>query len=334
MKQDGELGVELPVGVQPEKYRTTATKSIEIPGAWSREEFDRLFVRLSSWREWADSSRGAFNRVSADSVRLAALGVRSGRSVELALPWDTLANVDNARPALHYMVELDRHGEDEPSTNTDFLAADYHGKAITHLDALSHIAYRSQLFGGEAARSAVDSRGAHFGSVASLGHYVGRGVLLDMPVTSGVDWLEPGARVRARDLLEAEKVLDVRVGEADAVLLRTGHQKRRRVTGPWDSSSTSAGWDIDVMPLLAERRPALLGADGDSDARPSPVYRVDSPIHVLAITAMGIPLLDNLDLEALSDACALEGRYEFLLMVAPLNIPNGTGSPVNPIAIF
>ena len=54
----------------------------------------------------------------------------------------------------------------------------------------------------------------------------------------------------------------------------------------------------------------------------------------IAITAMGVPLLDNLHLEALSDACREEGRYEFLFTVNPLNIPTGTGSPVNPTAIF
>lgn len=61
---------------------------------------------------------------------------------------------------------------------------------------------------------------------------------------------------------------------------------------------------------------------------------VHSPIHALALTALGIPLLDNLALEELSAACAAAGRYEFLLVVAPLVIPNGTGSPVNPIAVL
>ena len=88
------------------------------------------------------------------------------------------------------------------------------------------------------------------------------------------------------------------------------------------------------MPLLAERSISLLGSDGDSDVRPSPVPGVHSPVHVLALTALGIPLLDNLDLEAVSDAAAQEGRYEFLFTVAPLNVPAGTGSPVTPLAVF
>jgi hypothetical protein len=57
-------------------------------------------------------------------------------------------------------------------------------------------------------------------------------------------------------------------------------------------------------------------------------------VHVFAIVFLGLPLLDNARLEPLAEACAQEGRYEFLLTVNPLNVRGGTGSPVNPIAIF
>jgi len=52
------------------------------------------------------------------------------------------------------------------------------------------------------------------------------------------------------------------------------------------------------------------------------------------IPHMGLPLLDNANFERLAEACAEEGRYEFLLVVAPLIVEGGTGSPVNPIATF
>jgi hypothetical protein len=50
--------------------------------------------------------------------------------------------------------------------------------------------------------------------------------------------------------------------------------------------------------------------------------------------AFGVALLDNSLLQPLAEACAEEGRYEFMLSVNPLNIPGATGSPVNPIAVF
>jgi hypothetical protein len=45
-------------------------------------------------------------------------------------------------------------------------------------------------------------------------------------------------------------------------------------------------------------------------------------------------LFDNCDLEALADAAAARGRWDFLLTAAPLPIRGGTGSPANPIATF
>ena len=60
---------------------------------------------------------------------------------------------------------------------------------------------------------------------------------------------------------------------------------------------------------------------------------VTGPVHSV-IYAYGVGLLDNSLLEPLADACQEEVRYEFMLTVAPLKIVGGTGSPVNPIAVF
>jgi kynurenine formamidase len=299
-----------------------------------RGSFDETYRALRDWDRWDEPWRGAYNRVTqAHTARAAAL-VTSGIVVPTALPWNTRPGPDNAKPALHYMSDLGDVQAPEPSTHKDFIAVDYHGKSVSHLDALSHIAYRRELYGGRRSDEHVDASGAHYGSVASLGPLVTRGVLLDLPVLRGVEWLEPGTAVHVEDILEAEQRHGFTMAEGDAVLLRTGHQSRRRARGAWDSATASAGLHIDAMPLIAQRGIALLGGDGDSDVRPSPVPGVHSPIHILAITALGIPLLDNLDLEALSAACTAVGRREFMLVVAPLNIPTGTGSPVNPLAVL
>ncbi|MFE9480143.1 cyclase family protein [Streptomyces spororaveus] len=302
--------------------------------AVSRQEFDALFASVRTWGRWAEADRGAWNGVTADHARRAAAAVRDGTVVPMARPWDTRPGPDNAKPALHYMSDLGDVQAPEPSVHKDFLAADYHGKSVTHLDALSHVAYRGQLYDGRAARESVDAAGARFGAVSALGPLVTRGVLVDLPAVLGVDWLEPGRAVHARDVVAAQEALGVTIGDGDAVLLRSGALRRRRELGPWNPDTASAGWHVDALPMLAERAVALLGGDGDSDVRPSPVEGVHSPVHALAVTAMGVPLLDNLDLEPLSAACAEAGRYTFLLVVAPLNVPGGTGSPVNPVAVL
>ncbi|MER6129714.1 cyclase family protein [Streptomyces sp. NPDC001795] len=300
----------------------------------SRQEFDALFEAVRTWGRWVPADRGAWNRVTPDHVRRATARVRSGKVVPMALPWNTLPGPDNRKPALHHMTDLGDVEPPEPSTHKDFLAVDYHGKGVTHLDALCHVAYRGQLYDDRTAREVIDAAGARFGGVAALGPLVTTGVLLDLPAVLGVGWLEPGRAVHAEDIVAAEKALEVTIGEGDAVLLRSGHARRRRELGPWDADTASAGLHVDAVPLLAERGIALLGGDGDSDVRPSPVDGVHSPVHVLTVTAMGVPLLDNLDLEALSAAAAEAGRYAFLLVVAPLNVPGGTGSPVTPVAVL
>jgi len=44
--------------------------------------------------------------------------------------------------------------------------------------------------------------------------------------------------------------------------------------------------------------------------------------------------IDNLDLEAVADTAARLKRWEFLLMASPIRVPGGTGSPINPVAVF
>jgi kynurenine formamidase len=49
---------------------------------------------------------------------------------------------------------------------------------------------------------------------------------------------------------------------------------------------------------------------------------------------MGLYYADSLNFEDLAAACEQERRWEFLCVIAPLRIEKGTGSPVNPIAVF
>ena len=89
-----------------------------------------------------------------------------------------------------------------------------------------------------------------------------------------------------------------------------------------------------MLPLAAERQIAALGSDGNNDTAPSAVAGVDFPVHVLAVNALGLHLLDYLQFTELAQACEAAGRWSFLCVIAPLRLPTGTGSPVNPIAIL
>ena len=95
-----------------------------------------------------------------------------------------------------------------------------------------------------------------------------------------------------------------------------------------------AGYHASVAPWIKARGVAFLGSDAAEDVTPSMVEGVALPVHTLMITALGINLLDNQDLEALGDTSAKLNRWEFLLMIAPVPVTGGTGFPLNAIAMF
>ena len=121
----------------------------------------------------------------------------------------------------------------------------------------------------------------------------------------------------------------------DVLLIRTGRAKLRKAKGGWDALHEGmAGLDTTCLSWLHERKIAVLGSDGISDVVPSGYASSALPIHVFTLVMMGVHLIDNADLDALSEACARNKRYEFQFVMAPLILNRGTASPVNPIALF
>ena len=78
---------------------------------------------------------------------------------------------------------------------------------------------------------------------------------------------------------------------------------------------------------------AFIGADGPNDVSPSGLPQ-GVGLHQLALVAMGVSIFDNLDFERAVEEARRLNRYEFLFMAAPLRVEKGTGSPLNPLAIF
>ena len=303
-------------------------------GKLSTEEFGALFERLGCWGRWGDNDeRGAVHLITPERIAAAAGLVQEGVSVSLSLPLNTEAAEDNPNPADHHMTNLGE-GPGHIHFQMDYVGLDFHHEGHSHIDALCHVAYKGSLYNGRPEGTVTDA-GAGADSIEVLRNgLVGRGVLLDIPRVRGVDWLEPGENMLRADLEAAERDQGVSVGEGDILLVRTGLVRRLNELGPWDTSATKAGLHASAMPFMAERGVAALGSDGNSDTAPSSVEGVEFPIHVLAITAMGIHLMDYLQFEDLRAVCERTGRWEFLLVAAPLVITGGTGSPLNPIAII
>jgi kynurenine formamidase len=265
---------------------------------------------------------------------LAASGeVTLGRTVSLAAPIESRVSADNPDPAQHQMVQAPSAAGAGLAFAADRISMNVHGNADSHIDALCHVSFDGALYNGVSA-DAVTAAGATELSIATAANgIVGRGVLLDVPRSRGVAWLEPGDHVTTDDLLAAERDQNVHIGQGDIVLVRVGHRRRRKEFGAWDAAATRAGLHPGLLPLLADRRAAVLGSDSNNDTAPSLADGVEFPVHVLAINALGLLLLDYLQLEDLVPLCEEAGRWSFLCVIAPLRMPMGTGSPVNPIAV-
>ena len=290
-------------------------------------EFDQLFNQVKNWGRWgADDQLGSANLITPDKRRRALQLAREGLSVSLARNPLTEAAPDNPSPFEHTMGR---------GLTTDTYRVSYHGYAHSHLDALCHILYRNQTYNGYPRAEVNTEKGCTKLGIDQLKQgIVTRGILIDMPRLRNVPYLDPGTPVFAEDLTAWEKMAGIKVEPGDAVFLRTGRWARRDAQGPWAVGRNAAGFHASVATWFKERGVSFLGSDVALDVTPSLVEGVNLPVHTLVITALGINIFDNQDLEAVAQTAAKLKRWEFLLTVAPIPVTGGTGFPVNAMAIF
>ncbi len=268
----------------------------------SADEFRALYDRVKHMSRWGPADRrGALNNISPTQVVAAANDIWRGRAASLAAPVENDVALDNPDPAVHQMT---------------------------------HLIFDGTLYNGLSADAVAATGATELSIEVASGGIVGRGLLLEIPRVRRVPWLEPGNHVTTDDLITAEAAQEVRIEPGDLLFVRVGHRSRRRALGAWDAANARAGLHPAALELLAERRIAVLGSDGNNDTAPSAAEGVDFPVHVLAVHAMGLHLLDWLQFDDLAAACEELNRWSFLCVIAPLRLRAATGSPVNPIAIF
>jgi len=297
------------------------------PTITSDRDLDALLPQLSNWGRWGAADQlGTLNYITAATIRNARTLVTDGRTVSLARPI-TLAGNDGIRRA-EYEMQKDEFG------TRDYLGGVWHGFAQTHLDALCHaFANPNQMYNGipTAEVTAAGCGKLDIGAIAERG-VAGRGVLLDVGALRGGALrggsLEPGTAIMVADLEEAARRQRVEIRSGDILLVRTG-------AGTRNTRERRAGLHPECLPWVKEKQIALLVSDGDSDVAPLPAFdRWSSAFHAIAIPHLGMPLVDNADLDAAARICAERARWDFLLVVAPWRMTGATSSPVNPIAIF
>lgn len=308
----------------------------------STGELDDLYESCKNWGRWgASDQRGALNLLDDGARKRGAASVMHGIAISCAHDFPVMPSAETPIPGCHHMITAgdarDANGIPGYEATGDYVGTNVHGLGITHIDALCHMFVRGEMYNGFPPTD-VRSDGALRNSImAAVDGLVGRCVLLDVPHTRGVAYLEPHQSVTVADLDAAEQASRTRIEPGDMVVISTGRDARRTAhSGNLSPFSQGlAGLHPECARWLKAKGVSVLGSDGISDHMPAgPVPGWPFPIHQIGITAVGLHLIDNMALQSLADACIDGEQWAFQLSVAPLRVVGGTGCPVNPVALL
>jgi kynurenine formamidase len=298
-----------------------------------KSTLDRWMQELSNWGRWGTHDQlGTVNLITPAKRKAAAGLVKEGFSVSLSSDVETTKSADNDFPMGHEMNEMGTSRN--PMFGVDTYTIRYHGKVLTHFDSLSHMFYQGKMYNGYSQEKVSQDGASQLAVTAYKNGLISRGILMDIPRLKGVKYLELSTAIYPADLDAWEKKAGLKVEAGDIVFVRTGRWARRAEKGPWNTEDSAAGMHPSCARWFRQRDVAIVGSDTHGELMPGSVAGVPFPMHQLLLIAMGTPMFDNCDLEALSEAAAARGRWAFLLTAAPLPLPKGTGSPLNPVAVF
>ena len=202
------------------------------------------------------------------------------------------------------------------------------------IDAIGHIGHNGKLFGGLVAADSEAPNG-----LLALGienypkdKFINRGVLLDVARFKNVDTLAAGEEITAADLEGTARAQGVQVRPGDSVLIRTGYG-RYFETDKAKYMGLRPGPGEGAAKWLAEKKVFLTGDDNLS-YEVYPQKGTVFPAHRILIADNGIYIVENFNLEELSQVLAARKNYEFVLVLNPLRLRGMTGSPLNAFAII
>ena len=306
------------------------------------ERFVEIAAKVRNWGRWGDDDQlGTLNFIDDEVRRRAATSVRSGRAFSLGLK---LSEKDGIQAGiipgrinpLRTMTHLNTPLSEDPDwicSNEDVVAMGT--QAATHWDGLAHVSYKGKIYNGFPA-SSVTAAGASRCGIHLVRTLVGRGVLLDVAKAKGLEALEAGYAIQPEDLDAACELGRLHVERGDIVLVRTGqmvhldrpHRDLMRYAFP------SSGLTMSTAEWFHSRGVAAVATDTlPLEVFPGEEEGTFLPVHLLHIVEMGMTQGQNWVLDELSQACADDGLYSFLLDASPLPFVYGTGSPLNPVAI-
>lgn len=284
-----------------------------------------------------DDELGTLNLLTDDRRRDACRLVNSGRTINLDHPLNLPLRIfGHRRPYVHNIFEIMPGYQDETID-------DFSPQMSSQWDALRHVRSPIGYYGG-ATYEDVSHPGGRLGidRVAKFG-IVGRGVLLD--VASYYEELgspiEPNVRreIPAVQLDAIAEHQGVVLHTGDILLIRFGVDAflRRLIASDGDIEmryeAPGLAQEEQTVRWLWNRHVAAVCADNIA-IEVTPPRGPDTRLHPVMIGSIGLAMGELFDLVDLANVCQATGRYEFLFIGKPLNLPGGVGSPANALAMF
>jgi kynurenine formamidase len=298
----------------------------------TKAEADRWMTELSNWGRWGkDDQLGALNLITPEKRRQAMALAKSGTVISLErkivpsrAPDETKAD-GKPHGVAFYDIRFKTFPAGDPRGNdgfsSDIQESHVHGP-MTHLDALCHDSANGKLYNGYPLETVSQEVGCRRLGLDNLKEgIVTRGILIDMTRLKSASSREPGTRVYVDDIDAWEKQTGLKVSPGDALFVYNPARPGAQPPVP------AAGFDLSVVPWMKARGVAVtsnvmaIADDRHAD-------------HRLVLVALGTYLLDGVTLDGLAETAARMNRWEFMLVVAPLQVPGSTGSIVNPLAMF
>lgn len=282
----------------------------------------------------ADDEIGTVNRIGAAQLVEAAGLVRVGKSISLNLPLDEPGPLADGRGSYVHHVEVERHGRDDRLDNF-FL------QGSTQWDGLRHVRFRQHGYYGGRQESDLDGSGVlGIDRLAERGLF-GRGVLLDVAgfhEANGAEWPVWERTEITTDILDrVVEAQGVELREGDVVLVRSGWLEWYLSLTADDRKAVGTAQTMSCVGLEPRARMARWLWDNgvaavacDNTALEAlPIQSELGFLHHRILALLGFLVGELWNLDPLARDCRADGRYDGLLVSAPLHLRNGVGSPAN-----
>ena len=305
----------------------------------TQDEYESNKKKFNNWGRWGkDDQKGTLNLITEEVKIKAASLVKKGVSISCSYPVDTKPGPRNPNPAQHFVSF-------GPSNSHDYIGLSYHGFSNTHIDALCHnfVGPGGPMYNNFPS-SLVTSNGAGALGVENIKEGIfTRGVLYDVPAFRGTKYVDHKSPVQGWELIEIAKKNNIDPMSGDAILIRSGVSQFLKDNPEFNGNGVEMpGVHASCIEFFHRYDSSILAWDmldaagqGYKGTIPLPSGQLLSmPVHFMALPFLGMPLIDNTNLEEVAQYCHSINQFEFLFVISPLHINGGTGSPVNPLAIF